>query len=103
MYALVRRCRVAYYLGDLVQAYVDADRSKVQETLPTRENEELTAPPAPTAEAGGKDREERQHIMVAIVGPLGCAVVNQDMFLANSRGNCASYKEVKCNFNKMSE
>ena len=54
VYALVRRCRVAYYLGDLVQAYADADRSKVQDTLPSRENDELVAPPDPTAQAGRK-------------------------------------------------
>ncbi len=54
--AFVKCSRVAYYLGDLVRAYVDADISKVQETLPSRENEELVAPPAPTAEAGGGER-----------------------------------------------
>ncbi len=72
VFALVRRCRVGFYLGDLVRAYVHADISNVQETLPSRDNKELAAPPAPTAEAGGKDREERQHIMVAVDGPTGC-------------------------------
>ena len=90
---------------------------------PSRENEELVAPPAPTAEAGGKDREERKHIMVAIVGPPGCgksttartlqkqlrtgggpcAVVNQDMLLPITRGSCVLCKAAKCNYNKMNE
>ncbi len=69
--ALARRCRVGFYLGDLVRACVGADISNVQDTLPSRENEELAAPPDPTAEAGGTNREERNHIMVAVVGPLG--------------------------------
>ncbi len=53
VFALVRRCRVGFYLGDLVRAYVDADISKVPDTLPRRENEELAAPPDPTAAPGG--------------------------------------------------
>ncbi len=61
--------------------------------------------------------------MVAVVGPPGCGksttartlqkqlrkggapcfVVNQDMSLANSRGNCVLCKEAKCNYSKMNE
>ena len=32
-----------------------------------------------------------------------CAVVNQDMFLASTRGNCTLCVNAKCNYNVISE
>ena len=124
VFANARRIRVALNLGEIATIEMCSDQEEVsRDAMPNKENEDPEPRPSLPAEAGGKDRRQREHIMVAIAGPPGCGtssvarklqrklqsegvpcvVVHQDNFLAMTRGNCKLCGQTKCNYNVLNE
>ena len=73
IFATTRRTRVALYLGDIATIEMSDDQEDVfRHAMPHKENEDLEPRPSLPAEAGGKDRTQRTHTMVAVAALPRC-------------------------------